>query len=172
MYSLQLPLAIPGDDADPYPCRALRMEGWAFKQLYLQIPRGCTVQQLSLPYPLQDRAFSFRWGAVSSAFALSSHCFSHLAYPVWMQFLCMLPQSPLLGCGCVCFHSHTVTVSFAAQNNKGLVERVLLSSLFSSFVPSYYWTFFFQYTLNAKLLISSCFILIMFITGEAPRQAI
>jgi len=117
------PTISPRRDADPYPCRALGWRAEHCKHLYLRIPRGCTVQQLSLPYPLQDRSFLFRRGAVSSALPLSSHCFPHLAYPAWMQFLCMLPRRPLLGCGCVCFHSHTVTVSFTAQNNKGLVER-------------------------------------------------
>lgn len=51
---------------------------------------------------------------------------------------------------CVCFLSPVVSVSFTARNNKGLVERVLLSSLSSSFIPTYLLSILFQCALNAN----------------------
>lgn len=91
----------------------------------------------------EDRAFSFGQRLVTRSLYLPSHCLLHLApFPAWARLLCTLlsfmPFSWLWLC--VCFLSHMVSVSFTAQNNKELVERVLLSSL-SSFILSLTFVF-------------------------------
>lgn len=122
--------------------------------LIMSHPSDCSVQQ---PHVLSEVRAGLCPEDRELSPGLSLCCLPHLAaFPAWAGLLrALLSSVPFAWlCLCVCFLSHTDSVSFTAQNNKRFVGRVLLSNLSSSFILSLFNVCFCR-ALNTKLLISS-----------------